>query len=80
MATVQTAARRYTLAEVEALREAIRKRHAFPVIEKHRIGMSCEVKTVTKPPDDAFVEDHVRTAMMAGIDASEYGDEDHMQE
>lgn len=59
--TTQTAARRYTLAEVDALRRAITRRLLAP-------ADVCWVE----PPRPDHVEAQVRTAMMAGITAEEY--------
>ena len=78
MSKTIVAARRYTLAEVDALRAAVRKR--LTVLTPVSLGTSDPsapnaIGYTSQAPDMLIVEEHVRTAMMAGIAAEEYAEE-----
>tara|TARA_R110000751_G_scaffold182429_1_gene289233 strand:- start:354 stop:632 length:279 start_codon:yes stop_codon:yes gene_type:complete len=71
--TTQIAARRYSLEELDALRECIREKHtsyAYPFIcPMDSEGNYLRINT---SPSREVVEDYLRTDMMAGISASDY--------
>ena len=72
--TTQIAARRYSLEELDALRECIKEKHtsyAYAVFCPMDSGEKKQRRIVARPSREA-IEGYLRTDMMAGISASDY--------
>lgn len=67
--------RKYTLAEIDALREAVHRSMITagePVYHRSETGAILQISTTQIQPSAADVEDRLRTVMMAGLTAEDY--------